>query len=58
MRRIWHDQMDIHIGGRGGLEGAQELQEFAAAVASVQLANHATSATFKAANSMVVSWRR
>jgi L-serine deaminase len=34
--------MDIHIGGRGGLGGAQEVQGLAAAMASVQLANHAT----------------
>ncbi|BCQ28460.1 hypothetical protein NK8_66490 (plasmid) [Caballeronia sp. NK8] len=49
-----HYQMHIQVGRHAGFDGAQETQEFAAAMAPVHLADHFASDMSSAAKSVVV----
>ena len=51
---VVHHEMDVHLGRHVGLDGAQELQELAAAVAAMQLADDLAVAMSSAAKSVVV----
>ena len=50
---VIHHQMDVQLGRHVGLDGAQELQEFAAAMTPRHLATTLPVAMSSAANSVV-----